>query len=118
MAEIILVQMAEFCQQIQSNILAVVGIQIAFDGSTFPAGVLGRHQFKSRICDTPQLEHQDLQHMSADDIVAFLFFVKFPEQCLEIKEQVGIPPTAVQNLKILMITKRKAHTVNTKGQII
>ena len=80
MTQIIFVQVTEFCQMIQSNVITVVRVQLTFDGGTFTTWVLGWHQLKGRISDAAQLDHQDLQHVAADYIISFFLPVQFAEK--------------------------------------
>ena len=117
MAQIIFVQMAENSKIIQSNGFAVTGIQIPFYSSAGSAGVLRRNDFKGRICKPFQLQGKDFQKMHADAFISFCLFVQLLENRVKIKKKIRLFFSAVKNLEIPVVIKRKGNSVHSHSKI-
>ena len=117
MAQIIFIQMAENSKIIQSNGLAVAGIQIPFYSSAGSAGVLGRNDFKGRVSKPFQLQGEYFQKVHTDAFVSFCLFVQLLKNRIKIKKKIRLFFSAVKDLKIPVVIKRKGNSVYSHSKI-
>ena len=116
-AEIVFVQMGQFCQGVQGNLLTVAGVQIALDLGALPAWMKGGNQLESGYGNPPQLHNENSQGMAADFLIAWIFLVQLCEKGVEIKLQVCLFLPAVKNLELFLIVKRETDPVHAYCEI-
>ena len=109
--------MTHGCKVVKSNGLVIIGIQITLNGSTFLAGFFCRHDFESRIGYPFELNGKTFQHVQTDLFITVCLFIKLLKDRVEIKKEIFIFLSAVKNLKVLMIMKGKADSVNPYRKI-
>ena len=79
--QIVFVQVGKLCQQVQRDILAVVGVQIPLDLHTLPAVGAGRFLYLQRKRGTPhQPDEQHFQKILTDRFAAVQTAVCFGQQ--------------------------------------